>query len=277
MFATAGSKDDETLDGCPVVPLSDSPLDLVHLLRILLPASPLCYPTANSAATRSFDEVSAVVRLAHKYHIQSIEDQAIRALQEHPFTTDLSVHSIPPGKQQIPIQGAQFIGAVNLSRLTDTPQVLPLALLRCSCLGGNLLDGWKRGDGTTEYLSTADIKRCFDGRVALAQEQFLLLSRLFDTIPFAKCMARGACATQMANIARNVVSKEDLVKKPPLHDWAPSIRATPVLCEGCKEVLLDRNKVERQRTWESLPRVFGVTVEGWPKSESDGAGAAAPA
>ena len=41
MFATASSQPDETLDGCPVVHLSDSHLDLAHLLRILLPASPL--------------------------------------------------------------------------------------------------------------------------------------------------------------------------------------------------------------------------------------------
>ena len=41
MFAAASSQPDETLDGCPVVHLTDSPLDLAHLLRILLPASPV--------------------------------------------------------------------------------------------------------------------------------------------------------------------------------------------------------------------------------------------
>ena len=41
MFAAASSQPDETLDGCPVAQLTDSHLDLAHLLRILLPASPL--------------------------------------------------------------------------------------------------------------------------------------------------------------------------------------------------------------------------------------------
>ena len=38
MFATVTSPMmDETFEGCPVVRLSDSPYDLTHLLRILLP------------------------------------------------------------------------------------------------------------------------------------------------------------------------------------------------------------------------------------------------
>ena len=36
-FASSTSSPDETFDGCPVVHLSDSPSDLVHLLRVLLP------------------------------------------------------------------------------------------------------------------------------------------------------------------------------------------------------------------------------------------------
>ena len=41
MFASASSAADETLEGCPVVHLTDSEDDLAHLvLRILLPTSP---------------------------------------------------------------------------------------------------------------------------------------------------------------------------------------------------------------------------------------------
>ena len=39
MFASSTSSPDETFDGCPVVHLSDSPHDLAHLLRVLLPKS----------------------------------------------------------------------------------------------------------------------------------------------------------------------------------------------------------------------------------------------
>ena len=33
----------------------------------------------------------------------------------------------------------------------------------------NLVDGWKRDDGSVEYLSAADLKRVINGRDALAQ------------------------------------------------------------------------------------------------------------
>ena len=39
MFASSSSSADETFEGCPVVQLTDSPCDLAHLLRALLPKS----------------------------------------------------------------------------------------------------------------------------------------------------------------------------------------------------------------------------------------------
>ena len=39
MFASASSSTHESLDGCPVVHLSDTPEDLAHLLHVLLPTS----------------------------------------------------------------------------------------------------------------------------------------------------------------------------------------------------------------------------------------------
>ena len=40
MFTSSSVSVDETLDDCPVVQLTDSHHDLVHLLRVLLPTSP---------------------------------------------------------------------------------------------------------------------------------------------------------------------------------------------------------------------------------------------
>ena len=288
MFAAASSQADEILDGCPVVHLTDSHLDVAHLLRILLPASPvwyvfrlliatiplhidICssYPTATSEVIRSFDEVSAVVRLAHKYHIQSVQDQAIRALLEHPFSINCHVFSSPP-KQQISIRGAQFIGAVNLSRLTDTPLILPLALYQCSRLGSTILDGWKREDGTVEHLSMADLKRCVDARVVLGKEESFVLNRVFAPVPLDKCEGLTPCAASLERLRGNTLNKERL-KNSVFIDRSAAIQRVNGLCEGCKQVVQERNRVELQRVWDSLPRVFGITVEGW--SNSDGTGA----
>lgn len=41
MLVASTSSADEALDGCPVIPLADAPHDLTHLLRVLLPTSPI--------------------------------------------------------------------------------------------------------------------------------------------------------------------------------------------------------------------------------------------
>ena len=42
MFATSSPASEETLDGCPVVRLSDSSHDLAHLLRVVVPTKDTC-------------------------------------------------------------------------------------------------------------------------------------------------------------------------------------------------------------------------------------------
>ena len=231
------------------------------------------YPTANFEVTRSFDEVSAVVRLAHKYHIQSVQDQGIHALQEWSCTSDFEVFCCPP-KRPILLQGTECISAVNLARLTDTPLMLPFTLYQCCYLGSNLLDGWAREDGTIEHLCMADIKRCFDGRIALGQDQCLLLPRLFEPIPEGRCVAQGRCASRISRTASRILSKESL-SQGPLCDWSSQIRLAQGMCEGCKEVLLERNKEECRRIWASLPQVFEIAVEGWPKADGENGAAGA--
>ena len=48
------------------------------------------YRTADPGAVHS-DEVFAVARLAHKYHIQSVQDEDLRALQGHCLARDFDV------------------------------------------------------------------------------------------------------------------------------------------------------------------------------------------
>ncbi len=40
------------------------------------------------------------------------------------------------------------------------------------------------------------------------------------------------------------------------------------MCEGCVEVLYERDKAERMQVWDALPRILGIKVDGW--GESDG-------
>ena len=140
--------------------------------------------------------MSALVRLAHKYHIQPVQDQAIAALRLFDFTDDFDTYftGVANNTRSLMTKDAHAIGAVNIARLTDTPSMLPFALYHCAYLGGALLEGWKRRDGTVEQLSHADLQRCIDGRVTLAEEQRILIYQLLNEEAGEECLHPWICA-----------------------------------------------------------------------------------
>ncbi|KAM5539618.1 hypothetical protein V8D89_006727 [Ganoderma adspersum] len=256
MFASSTSSPDETFDGYPVVHLSDSPHDLAHLLRVLLPKSRIHYRTTRASPVPTFDEISAVIRLAHKYNIPQVQEEALTSL---------------PSMSQIPLMPAHYIGVVNLARLTDTPTLLPLALYNCAYLDSSVLDGWTREDGTVEHLSCADARRCIDARIVLTDERTLSLSRLFDATPSRECVSRIACIAELHRVPDIVLRSELTRRVRPLYDWTDTITRLGggFPCGPCREELLERNERERKRVFDSLPEIFGITVEGWGMAEAE--------
>ncbi len=166
------------------------------------------------------------------------------------------------------MQGLQYIGAVNLARLTDTPSMLPVAMYRCSYLGGRLLDGWTRKDGTVEHLSDEDARRCVNARRELGRQEILLVTRVFDALPRERCKNRGRCAPVIARIAHHVIHENTLPVVEALWDWSKVIEGLGGMCEGCMQALYERDKAERRRIWDALPDILDITVQGWGQSDS---------
>ncbi|KAI1795310.1 hypothetical protein LXA43DRAFT_992303 [Ganoderma leucocontextum] len=278
MFTVSTSNSDELFEGCSVVHLSDSPEDLAHLFRILLPKSQRQY---HSTERRTFNEVSAVIRLAHKYHIQDVQDQALASLQE----STLSPHFSDWYKSATltSFKGLnQVIGVVNLARLTDSPALLPGALYICSHLGGKLVDGWEREDGTIEMLSVDDLRRCLDGYCVLARETTLLPARVFATTRVEGCNTPARCQlSRQWELVNILSSKVTTLQRRALASWQKAIEAMAreeetsdtKICGACEKDLLKRDRRERWLLWKRLPDIFAITVEGWgvgTEDESEG-------
>ncbi|KAM5539614.1 hypothetical protein V8D89_006723 [Ganoderma adspersum] len=188
MFAPSTSildKAAKTFDECPAVQVDDSPYDLAHLLRLLLPQSTMYFnPTGESPGIRhTFDEISAVIRLAHKYRIPQIRDQALALLQQFWYTSSFSVFTGPRPDRDIDVRPVHAIGAMNLTHLTETRSRLPLALYACAYVDSALLfDGWAREDGAVERLADADLRRCLDAHLYHA-----VLAHLFGGAAHERC------------------------------------------------------------------------------------------
>ncbi|OJT03172.1 hypothetical protein TRAPUB_6248 [Trametes pubescens] len=185
--ATASMTD----DACPVVHLSDSPDDLRYVLRAYMPKGDYI-PLYLSVPSYSYDEISAAIRLGHKYQMSKLLDHTLAYLKRH-YTNDYTTwynhaHYVPLGfKRKI-----YAIGVVNLARLTGETSILPTALLACCMLGPNeLVHGFERADGTREHLNLDDIDLCVAGKDTLVRESIRVAFRVFRPTVSDRCKTPG--------------------------------------------------------------------------------------
>ena len=92
-------------------------------------------------------------------HIPTNSTPARYAIPRYRVRVALIVLSSRRTGQRLSRRGA--IGVVNLTRLTESDDLLPLALLECCKLGAGITRGLQRENSTTEYLSPEDLGRGF--------------------------------------------------------------------------------------------------------------------
>ncbi|KAI1795318.1 hypothetical protein LXA43DRAFT_1178791 [Ganoderma leucocontextum] len=61
-----------------------------------------------------------------------------------------------------------------------------------------------------------------------------------------------------------------------LWEWSQLIEKLGGICDGCVQVLCERDKAERRQIWDALPQILRITVEGWTQPDGgEGGGNAA--
>ena len=183
-FDSPNSNADGCCDDCPVVRLLDYLEDLRYFLRVLVQCSHRLYVPLrtnyrqvsqrrprfyqdNTEPSVTFDEISVVIRPSHKYHVADAQRQALSTFKLY-FTDDFDdLQTFNEDGLFLKPSGA--IAAVNLSRLTDTTFILPLAFNICAALGLDLVRGFVRADRSVERLSADDLRLCLE-KARLAAE-----------------------------------------------------------------------------------------------------------
>ncbi|KZT67607.1 hypothetical protein DAEQUDRAFT_672986 [Daedalea quercina L-15889] len=152
LFTIPQPASSETFDGCPVVHLTDHPVELRLLLQAIF--SGQSYHRNDKRV--GFAIVAAIVRLSHKYQIDYVRDAYLWRMKSC-FPTKFETWDTMRGSCGSTLTGfctADAITAVNIARLTGTDSMLPTALYSCCLLDPEcLLKGTARLDGTREYLS----------------------------------------------------------------------------------------------------------------------------
>ena len=180
----------------------------------------------------SFEQMFSAICLAHKYHIEDVEQQALESLQSY-FAADFDDRTPSPVK----VDKIHAIGAIRIARLTDTPSMLPFAFFQCSMLAGAVIKGWKREDGSVEYLDQDDLRRCMDGRAELARRRIKMLATIFGPTPQQDCSFAPDCQCYLEALLRSALEYKKAGDAYSLQSWKPFIHKKAVtlpICSVCK-------------------------------------------
>ncbi len=217
----------------------------------------------SSQAKVSFEQIFAVVRLSHKYQVDDIFQQAMTHLKR--YCTTRPDHSM--GRKLF--TSTQAIGAVYLAILTDTPVILPSALLHCASLGSSVLDGWTREDGSVEYLSPGYLRVIMDARDRLIMESFYGLRQVFGVSPSIYCGDPDVCKNRLHELLLEGmdIGNEAFEPKGIFSSWEFLVdnEDGESLCSACDEDIRNYHETVLSDLWYRLPKFFQLNIPGWPR------------
>ncbi|KAI0752020.1 hypothetical protein C8Q74DRAFT_1211638 [Fomes fomentarius] len=258
---------------CITIPLSDSPEDLRHFLRVMTGQS-----TCFGGLHPTFDEISALVRMGNKYQCDKLVNRCVEYLKRYYhddfdlWRNDEAVFSPPNFK---PIHN---IGVVNLARLLGVDVILPGALMGCCMLGMEIVEGFTREDGTREMLSLEDLGRCYLGRANLLEANAEATLKLMKQSLAPGCRRPERCEPTIRKILHGLAEGSQNVLFSLRWDWSwtPFIEREDKerdLCSECFKMLgkRGRQKEIHRAIFDKLPSLMGIKVERWglPPVESE--------
>ncbi|TBU53856.1 hypothetical protein BD310DRAFT_127481 [Dichomitus squalens] len=245
-----------------VVHVSDSPEDLRHVFRALLPGkTPRVTPEA------LFFQRSICVRQTWAQVRDRLHPAALRRLPEEFFVQSFETWARVDPLRPPAFEAIHSIGVVNISRMTS-PDVLPTALMGCCMLNWTELVGFgfTREDGTWRS-SPEDIGRCFLGRVNLLQANTMATLGVFEQTLSEGCTRRDVCGPVFLNLLDELRNHERVVCTLDWFKyWSDYIDGRDDdrrICARCYKMLQEREKEQHRGLWKKLPELMGVVAEGW--------------
>ena len=204
--------------------------------------------------------------MSHKYGFESFESQGLDALVDyysaHPDSD--AWNTLGPFKQRP--TAAESIGVIILARLTNRAVLLPMAMYSCSSAkGARFMDGWKRGDGSVEWLSDADIKHIVAGRDALRVRDTQDMLKLFGEVPVSSCSHKTRCNSAIISNYKSLAAKPGCLRGWPLtqDDKTHRSMVSSDLCGACKSHAATYAAEQRSQLLKDLPNIFGLAINGW--------------
>ncbi|KAI0690393.1 hypothetical protein C8T65DRAFT_587951, partial [Cerioporus squamosus] len=171
------------------------------------------------------------------------------------------------------LERVHAIGVVNLARLTGYLSILPTALSVCTMLQKSIVHGFTRSDGVWEQPLTADdLGRCFELRGDLGQANAAIMLKILSSTTDLSCLEPSHCQEKLAlvlGIHPIPFFAADFAPAGVAPAWKPydeSLQGAG-LCDDCRDSLGREYRSEHRELCRRLPKMLGIEVDGWDKSD----------
>ncbi|KZT03493.1 uncharacterized protein LAESUDRAFT_761844 [Laetiporus sulphureus 93-53] len=276
---------EENMEDCPVVHLPDSANELRHLLRFIF----YYRKYYKDDIVLKFPTVAGLIRIGHKYLVHESVAEGLSRLRSI-YGTHLPDYIAFRRRRDRKTRGMQYrpkhaIGVVNLARLISADDILPTALYDCCHLSTHILtNGVRYADGSIERLAPNDLAICFDGQRRLMFANSSAFYKMFDLDANRPrsgrygCYTVGECGSALDAIIDDCIERGLQLHPNGLAIWSSiiNLRKSSIqerleslgsaLCPSCRRFLNYHNNEAWYTLSDTLPSIFGLTVENWESS-----------
>ncbi|RDX42598.1 hypothetical protein OH76DRAFT_1560862 [Lentinus brumalis] len=275
-----GPNGEETIEGCPIIPLDDPAYDIRQFLLVMYRKRYL-----KTAEDTTFPVLAALMRVGDKYGAHDLLHECMPQVRQMKPECLLSVKCASEYRSTIKFAPHHAVEALHLCRvvgpLTEEPDILIWMLFLCAQLDEHdLRHGTTRADGTPEKLSDADIQQILALKDDLQQRGADALDAVcsFRLQCGFKCehdeyeelwnnpdAGPGQCCEEFDKQVISMIpqeAKDAYLRGDPFESWVIDkmyeVEESCCMCAGCFNAMFQTLFWLRKDCWDELPTLAGI-------------------
>ncbi|KAJ7656279.1 hypothetical protein DFH06DRAFT_991924 [Mycena polygramma] len=250
--------DQPSIDGCPVVEVSDDAADVEYLLKALYT------PTFLAQKMLPLQAVGALIRLGRKYQFKDLLDSVVgRLIRENPTTLEEYDATKAKSTESIEPYRAIWFDMVSLASENNILAALPCAYFRLASTfePAALFEGIERPDGTMASLSLGDLRRCVAGREKLITKQYTAGYQLgcMHHWKSSRCVKTASCHAWREELLTALMGRAIIAFRAPCFGSG--------FCPLCTQYTRESFETGRKKMWKDLPGFFDLPP--WDQLKND--------